>query len=151
MPMGWCPRPASQTLSRPPERVSEAGILFRGALSLRIRFCYKILWKRRCSRRNMRQMLTCPGRGEGFVPGFRVRVMGCARGRGRGENGYRITLWSAGALPGEMLEWRGRCGMSVRSGYGRLWVRFPCYRHIVSRYNCYFSEILRNSGELFGD
>ena len=103
MPMGWCPRPASQTLSRPPERVSEAGILFRGALSLRIRFCYKILWKRRCSRRNMRQMLTCPGRGEGFVPGFRVRVMGCARGRGRGENGYRITLWSAGALPGKIL------------------------------------------------
>ena len=28
------PRPASQTLSRPPERVSEAGILFRGALSV---------------------------------------------------------------------------------------------------------------------
>ena len=110
MPMGWCPRPASQTLSRPPERVSEAGILFRGALSLRIRFCYKILWKRRCSRRNMRQMLTCPGRGEGFVPGFRVRVMGCARGRGRGENGYRITLWSAGALPGKILhELPGMC------------------------------------------
>ena len=28
------PRPVSQTLSRPPERVSEAGILFRGAPSV---------------------------------------------------------------------------------------------------------------------
>ena len=31
-----------------------------------------------------------------------IWVMGCARGRGRGENGYRITLRSAGALPGEI-------------------------------------------------
>ena len=108
------PRPASQTLSRPPERVSETGILHRGALSLRIRFCYKILWKRRCSRRNMRQMLTHPGRGAGSAPGYApgcgVRVMGCARGRGRGKNGYRITLWSAGALPGKILRLRpGAC------------------------------------------
>ena len=72
MPMGWCPRPASQTLSRPPERVSEAGILFRGAPSV--------------SPQNVRetavfapvlaQILTHPGRGEGSAPGFGVRVMG---------------------------------------------------------------------------
>ena len=49
------------------------------------------------------QMLTRPGRGEGSAPGLGVRVMGCARGRGRGKNGYRITLWSAGALPGKIL------------------------------------------------
>ena len=77
---------------------------------VRYPFCLRMCGKRRCSRRNMRQMLTCPGRGEGFVPGFRVRVMGCARGRGRGENGYRITLWSAGALPGKILhELPGMC------------------------------------------
>ena len=51
----------------------------------------------------MKQMLTRPGRGEGSAPGFGVRVMGCVRGRGRGENGYKITLWSAGALPGKIL------------------------------------------------
>ena len=49
------------------------------------------------------QMLTRPGRGEGSAPGFGVRVMGCARGRGRGENGYRITPRSAGALLGKIL------------------------------------------------
>ena len=51
----------------------------------------------------MKQMLTRPGRGEGFAPGFGVRVMGCARGRGRGENGYRDMVRSAGALPGKIL------------------------------------------------
>ena len=40
--------------------------------------------------------------------GFRARVWGegdgvVRRGRGRGKNGYRITLWSAGALPGKIL------------------------------------------------
>ena len=103
MPMGWCPRPASQTLSRPPERVSEAGILFRGAPSV--------------SPQNVRetavfapvlaQILTHPGtlsgRGEGSAPGFVVRVMGCVRGRGRGVNGYRDMVRSAGALPGKIL------------------------------------------------
>ena len=61
-----------------------------------------------------------------------------------------------------------RCGARVRSrvkycygcqvraalfrpGYVRLRDGFPCYSHIVSRHNCYYSEILRNSGELFGD
>ena len=106
MPMGWCPRPVSQTPSRPrngsPRRESCSVV--------RHLFRRRMCGKRQCSRRNMRQMLTCPGRGEGFVPGFRVRVMGCARGRGRGENGYRITLWSAGALPGKILhELPGMC------------------------------------------
>ena len=60
------------------------------------------------------QMLTHPGRGEGSAPGCApgcgVRVMGCVRGRGRGENGYRITLRSAGALPGKILRLRpGAC------------------------------------------
>lgn len=106
MPMGWCPRPVSQTPSRPPERVSEAGILFRGALSV--------------LPQNVRgtavfapvlaQMLTHPGRVEGSAPGFRVRVMGCARGRGRGVNGYRDMVRSAGALPGKILhELPGMC------------------------------------------
>ena len=61
-----------------------------------------------------------------------------------------------------------RCGARVRSrvkyyafdrvrvvsslpGYVRLCDGFPCYWHIVSRHNCYYSEILRNLRELFGD
>ena len=61
-----------------------------------------------------------------------------------------------------------RCGARVRSrvkyyafdrvrvvsslpGYVRLCDGFASYSHIVSRHNCYYSEILRNSGELFGD
>ena len=99
MPIGWCPRPVSQTPSRPPERVSEAGIPFRGALSV--------------LPQNVRETAVfvpeyeanadAPGCAPGCAPGFGVRVMGCVRGRGRGENGYRITLWSAGALPGKIL------------------------------------------------
>ena len=83
----------------PLERVSETRILFRGALSV--------------SAQNVRetavfvlvlvQMLTRPGRGEGSAPGFGVRVMGCVRGRGRGVNGYRDMVRSAGALPGKIL------------------------------------------------
>ena len=110
MPMGWCPRPVSQTPSRPrngsPRRESCSVV--------RHLFRRRMCGKRQCSRRNMRQMLTRPGRGEGSAPGYApgcgVRVMGCARGRGRGENGYRITLWSAGALPGKILhELPGMC------------------------------------------
>lgn len=98
MPMGWCPRPVSQTLSRPPERVSEAGILFRGALSV--------------LPQNVRgtavfapvlaQMLTRPGRGEDSAPGFRVRVMGCA---GKRERGKWIQDYAAerGCAPGRNL------------------------------------------------
>ena len=103
MPMGWCPRPASQTPSRPRNGPPEAGILFQCALSV----LPQNVRETAVFAPVLAQMLTRPGtlqgRGEGSAPGFGVRVMGCARGRGRGENGYRITLWSAGALPGEIL------------------------------------------------
>ena len=41
--------------------------------------------------------------------------------------------------------------VSSLPGYVRLRDGFPCYWHIVSRHNCYYSEILRNLRELFGD
>ena len=41
------------------------------------------------------------------------------------------------------------CVVSSLPGYVRLRDGFPCYWDIVSRHNCYYSEILRNSGELF--
>ena len=43
------------------------------------------------------------------------------------------------------------CAVSSLPGYVRLRDGFPCYWHIVSRHNCYYSEILRDLGELFGD
>ena len=103
MSMGWCPRPVPK-----PRHGPRNGSPRRESCSVvRYLFCLKLCGKRRCSRRNMRQMLTHPGRGAGSAPGYApgcgVRVMGCARGRGRGENGYRITLRSAGALPGKIL------------------------------------------------
>ena len=80
------------------------------------------------------QMLTHPGRVEGSAPGFGVRVMGCARGRGRGvpDDGTESVTGGVaerGALPGDILELRGRCGMSVWSGYVRLRDRFASYWH----------------------
>ena len=49
------------------------------------------------------QMLTHPGRVEGSAPGVGVRVMGWYGGEEGEGYGYRITLWSAGALPGKIL------------------------------------------------
>ena len=101
--MGWCPRPVSQTPSRPrngsPRRESCSSVRY----PFRLRMC----GKRQCSRRNMRQMLTHPGRGAGSAPGCApgcgVRVMGWYGGEEGEGYGYRITLWSAGALPGKIL------------------------------------------------
>ena len=55
------------------------------------------------------QILTHPGRGEGSAPGFGVRVMGCARGRGRGvpDDGTESVTGGVaerGALPGDILD-----------------------------------------------
>ena len=148
MPMATRPRPASQTLSRPPERVSEAGILFRGALSV--------------LPQNVRgtavfapvlaQMLTRPGRGEGSAPGFGVRVMGWYGGE-EGEGKMDIGL-RCGARVRSRVKYCYGCQVRAalfRPGYVRLCDGFPCYSHIVSRHNCYYSEILRNLRELFGD
>ena len=43
------------------------------------------------------------------------------------------------------------CAVSSLPGYVRLRDGFPCYWDIVSRHNCYYSELLRNLRELFGD
>ena len=142
------PRPASQTLSRPPERVSEAGILFRGALSV--------------LPQNVRgtavfapvlaQMLTRPGRGEGSAPGFGVRVMGWYGGE-EGEGKMDIGL-RCGARVRSRVKYCYGCQVRAalfRPGYVRLCDGFASYSHIVSRHNCYYSEILRNLRELFGD
>lgn len=147
MSMGWCssllPNPVTAPWNGSPRRES--------CSSVRHLFRRRMCGKRQCSRQNMKQMLTRPGALQGSAPGLGVRVMGCARGRGRGVNGYRDMVRSAGALPGDILELRGRCGMSVWSGYVRLRDRFASYWHIVSRHNCYYSEILRNLRELFRD
>ena len=99
MSMGWCssllPNPVTAPWNGSPRRES--------CSSVRHLFRRRMCGKRQCSRQNMKQMLTRPGALQGSAPGLGVRVMGCARGRGRGKNGYRITLWSAGALPGKIL------------------------------------------------
>ena len=133
MPMGWCPRPVSQTPSRPPERVSEAGILLQRALSV--------------SAQNVRetavfvlvlaQMLTRPGRGEGSAPGFGVRVMGWYGGE-EGE-GCRMMVRRAlrealrSAVRSRVIFWTSPLHpdllLLMRPGYVRLCDGFPCYWH----------------------
>ena len=122
------PRPASQTLSRPPERVSEAGILFRGALSV--------------LPQNVRgtavfapvlaQMLTRPGRGEGSAPGFGVRVMGWYGGE-EGEGKMDTGIW-CGARVRSREKFRTSSPhpdfiLLVRPGYVRLCDGFASYWH----------------------
>ena len=85
-------------------------------------------------------MLTHPGtlhvwgEGDGVCEGKRERE----KEKGLGKIFY--TFWLSGGLLVLLLP-----------GYVRLRDGFSCYWHIVSRDNCYFSEILRNSGELFRD
>ena len=81
-----------------------------------------------------------------------VRVMGCVRGRGRGGYGRWSGRERSGALRYRFCSfWRGCYGMVLRSGLVRQSVRFASDRHIVSRDNCYYSEILLDCGELFRD
>ena len=105
MPMGWSPACIPNPVTAP-ERVSEAGILLQRALSVlpqNVRGTAVFVLV-------LAQMLTHPGRGEGFAPGFGVRVMGWCGGEEGEGYGYRITLWSAGALPGKILRLRpGAC------------------------------------------
>ena len=149
MSMGWCssllPNPVTAPWNGSPRRES--------CSSVRHLFRRRMCGKRQCSRQNMKQMLTRPGALQGSAPGLGVRVMGCARGRGRGKNGYRITLRSA-------VRSREKFRTSsphpdfillVRPGYVRLCDGFASYWHIVSRHISNYSEILQNSGELFRD
>lgn len=69
----------------------------------------------------------------GCAPGFRARARGEGDGvcEGKREREKWIQDYAAerGALPGDILELRGRCGMSVWSGYVRLRDRFASYWH----------------------
>ena len=145
MSMGWCssllPNPVTAPWNGSPRRES--------CSSVRHLFRRRMCGKRQCSRQNMKQMLTRPGALQGSAPGLGVRVMGCARGRGRGKNGYRITLRSAVRSRVKYYAFDRVRVVSSLPGYVRLCDGFPCYWHIVSRHNCYYSEILRNLRELF--
>ena len=114
MPRAGLLQPAAKPCHAPLERVTRGGIPAPACVICPHRDCYKIRWKRQCSRRNVKQMLThpgtFPGQGAGSAPGFRVRVMGWYGGEEGEGYGYRITLWSAGALPGKILhELPGMC------------------------------------------
>ena len=107
---------------------------------------------------NVRQTMRLPAKSQRYGC-----IRSCSGIRGEGdevvqegkrERGY--GRWSgrerSGALRYQFcIFWRGCFGMVQRSGLVRQSVRFASDRHIVSRDNCYYSEILRNRGELFRD